>query len=90
MLSTVKGKAICIQAWRGPEGSQKLRIPEFLDHQHMKVTRLSSQNTGYITPQGTILIPLSVRLGGSQGHSVVRIIESLKNSPHWKSKPKAF
>jgi hypothetical protein len=25
----VKGKAIPLQAWRGPEGSMRLRIPDF-------------------------------------------------------------
>jgi hypothetical protein len=24
-----KGKAIPLQAWRGPEGSKKLRLPDF-------------------------------------------------------------
>jgi hypothetical protein len=26
---TGKGKAIPLQAWRGPEGSRRLRIPDF-------------------------------------------------------------
>jgi len=25
----VKGKAIPLQAWRGPEGSRRLRLPDF-------------------------------------------------------------
>ena len=28
-LSTVKGKAIPLQAWTGPEGSRRLRLPDF-------------------------------------------------------------
>jgi len=28
-INKVKGKAIPVQAWRGPEGSRRLRIPNF-------------------------------------------------------------
>jgi hypothetical protein len=30
MAETCKGKADPLQAWRGPEGSRKLRFPDFL------------------------------------------------------------
>jgi hypothetical protein len=42
----VKGTAIPIQAWTDPEGSRRLRLPEFLDNWHMKVARLSALCTG--------------------------------------------
>jgi hypothetical protein len=29
-LETVKGKAIPVQAWRGPEGSRMLRLPDYI------------------------------------------------------------
>ena len=29
-LSRVKGKAVPLQAWSGPEGSRKLRFPDFM------------------------------------------------------------
>ena len=29
-LTLKKGKAVPLQAWSGPEGSRKLRLPEFL------------------------------------------------------------
>jgi len=29
LLATVKGKAIPLQAWSGPEGSRRLRLPDF-------------------------------------------------------------
>ena len=29
-----RGKANPLQVWRGPEGSSKLRIPEFLNNRH--------------------------------------------------------
>ena len=28
--SSVKGKAVTLEAWTGPEGSRKLRLPDFL------------------------------------------------------------
>ena len=30
VLSTYKGKAVPLQAWRGPEGSRKLRFPDYM------------------------------------------------------------
>jgi len=27
---TVKGKAVLLQAWSGPEGSRKLRFPDYM------------------------------------------------------------
>jgi hypothetical protein len=30
MLNLVKGKAVPLQAWSGPEGSRKLRFPDFI------------------------------------------------------------
>jgi len=38
---TIKGKV-----WTGSEVSRRLRPPEFLDSQHMKVVRLSALRTG--------------------------------------------
>jgi hypothetical protein len=37
-----------------PLGLQDLRIPEFLDNQHMKVARLSGLHTGCLNPAGDI------------------------------------
>jgi hypothetical protein len=39
-------KAIPIQAWTGPQGCRRLRLPEFLDRRNMKVARLSAIRTG--------------------------------------------
>jgi hypothetical protein len=30
MITILKGKAVPLQAWSGPEGSRKLRLPNFL------------------------------------------------------------
>ena len=37
MTVDMKGEAIPIQAWTGPEGSRRLRLPEFLDSQQMRI-----------------------------------------------------
>jgi hypothetical protein len=42
-------KAAPLQAWTGPEGSRRLRLPEFLDSRHIKVVT-SAQRTGRLYP----------------------------------------
>jgi hypothetical protein len=46
-----KGKAIPLQAWTGPEGSRRLRLPD-QDNRHMKVVRLSALRTGRLYSSG--------------------------------------
>ena len=50
----VKGKAFPLQAWTGPWGSRRLRLPEVLDSRHVKVVRLSALRTGLLYPPGRI------------------------------------
>jgi hypothetical protein len=47
------GKAIPLQAWTGPEGSRRLRLPDFMS-QHMKVLRLSATWTCRLSCPGNI------------------------------------
>jgi hypothetical protein len=54
LKSKGKGKSIPLQSWTGPEGSRRLRLPEFLDNQHMKVVRLSTVRTGRLYPPGSV------------------------------------
>jgi len=42
----LEGKTIPVQAWTGPEGSMKSRLPEFMKIWHMKIVRLSAVHTG--------------------------------------------
>jgi len=38
--------SIPVQAWTGPLGSRRLRLPELLENRHMKVARMSALCTG--------------------------------------------
>ena len=49
----VKVKAIPLQAWTGPEGSRRLRLPD-LNNRLIKVVRLSALRIGRLYPQENI------------------------------------
>jgi hypothetical protein len=57
----LKGKAVRVEAWTGPEGSRRLRLPEFPDNRHMKVVRLSAYAPAAFTLQEISLTLISVR-----------------------------
>jgi len=56
----IKGKALPFQAWSGPEGSRKLRFPDFKTtaQDGGKVVNLS---TGRLYPQEIHLVLISIR-----------------------------
>ena len=64
MCSTVcvkiKGKAVPLQAWTGPEGSRKLMFPDFVTTAQ-DGGRLSAKGTGRLYLQETLLVLISVR-----------------------------
>ena len=43
-------KLFLLQAWAGPWGPMRLRLPEFLDGRHIKVVRFSALRTGRFYP----------------------------------------
>jgi hypothetical protein len=50
-LPRVKGKAIPLQTRTGPEGSRRLRLPDYLDNWQMNVVRMSALSNGRLYPQ---------------------------------------
>jgi len=56
----LKGKAVPLQAWTGPEGSRKLRFPDYVTTAQ-DGGRLSVKRTGRLYPQETLLVLISVR-----------------------------
>ena len=55
-----KGKAVPLQAWTGPEGSRKLRFPDFVTTAQ-DGGRLSALRTGRLHPQEILPVLISVR-----------------------------
>jgi len=56
-----KGKSVPLQAWTVPEGSRKLRFPDFVTTAQ-DGGRLSALRTGHLYPQEILLVLISVRV----------------------------
>jgi hypothetical protein len=52
ILRLLKGKAVPLQAWTGPEASRKLRFPDFVT---------TAQDSGKVYPPEILLVLISVR-----------------------------
>jgi hypothetical protein len=58
--SQEKGKAVLLQAWSGPEGSRKLRFPDFMTMTQDGGRVVSPLHRPPLTP-GRLLVLISVR-----------------------------
>ena len=56
-----KGKAVPLQAWSGPEGSRKLRFPDFMTTVQEGGKFVSLTHRPHFTHQEIILVLISVR-----------------------------
>ena len=59
-IVSITRKSVPLQAWRDPEGSRKLRFPDFVTTAQ-DGGRLSALRTGRLYPQEILLVLISVR-----------------------------
>ena len=77
----VRGKAIHVQTWRGPEVSRKFRFIGFQTIGILRLQGFSAVRTVRLYPEGNIPdIHFGQRLRRSQGHTAAERIKSMKNS----------
>jgi len=76
----VKGKAVPLQAWSGPEGSRKLRFPNFMTTAQDGGKVVSLTHRPLLPPGNAPGAHFCSRLSRPQGHSEFGRILSMKNS----------
>ena len=67
----VKGKAVPLQAWSGPEGSRKLRFPDFMTTAQDGGKVVSLMHRPPLPPGNTPGTHFCQRLSRPQGHSAI-------------------
>ena len=76
----LKVKAIPVQTWRSPEGTKRLRLPDFKTIGIYEGGRLSAIRTGRLYTPGNIPgTHFSLRLSRFQGHRAAGRIMPIKN-----------
>jgi len=67
----MKGKAVPLQAWTGPEGSRKLRFPGFVTTAQDGGKFVSLKQRPPLPPGNAPGTHFCWRLGGPQGYSAI-------------------
>jgi len=80
LWGVVKGKAVPLQARSGPEGSRKLRIPDFMTTAQVGGKVVSLTHRPPLPPGNTPGTHVCLRLSRPQGHTANRRIMSPRNS----------
>ena len=75
-----KGKSVPSQAWSGPEGSRKLRFPNFMTTAQGSGKVVSHTHRTHLSPVNSPCTHFCYRLSRPQGHSAIGRIMSMKNS----------
>ena len=78
-------KAVPLQAWSGPEGSRKLRFPDFMTTAQGGDKVVSLTHQPHLRPGNSAVTHFSQRLRRPHRHSAIGRITSMKNSndTHW-------
>ena len=75
-----KGKSVPLQAWSGPEGSRKLRFPDFMTTAQEGCKVVSLTHLPHLTPGNPPGTRFCQRLSRPQGHGEIGRNMSMKNS----------
>jgi len=67
----IKGKAVPLEVWSGPEGSRKLRFPDFMTTAHDGGKVVSLAHRPLLTPGNAPGTHFCYRLSRPQGHSAI-------------------
>ena len=80
----VKCKAVPLQAWSGPEGSRKLRFPDYMTTAQDGGKIVSLTHRPPLRPGNAPGTHFCKRLSRPQGHGAIGRIMSMKNSNGWR------